>query len=143
VRIAVKEIDSLVENEDISSVYLNVINENVTLSDYSTYAINADTLWADAIHPAHGPAPRATVAILDSGVDNTHPSLQFRHDGVTGRTWYERSFIDWDDDGCPDDGSDPDCDGIPDNPVDDDMVEFLREFVKGSSVPKSSVYLGG
>lgn len=46
-----------------------------------------------------------TVSIIDTGVDDTHPDLQFLMDGTTPKIAHQESFIDYDFDGTADAGT--------------------------------------
>jgi serine protease AprX len=77
----------------VAALYHNGMYPNIFLLDVSAYAINADEMW-DWGH-------QDTVwdcAIVDSGVEQDHPCLRYRHDGSL-RTWYEECFLD-DEDEC-------------------------------------------
>lgn len=88
-KIPIKNIEYLIENNDISGVYLNVEYKNVFQLDHSTYAIDADVLWND--DSTNGPATAYDVAIVDTGVNHSAP-LDYYSNGNL-RIWIEQSFV--------------------------------------------------
>ncbi|MEX0568107.1 MAG: S8 family serine peptidase [Candidatus Njordarchaeota archaeon] len=86
---AIKELS---DDPEVAAIYYDIRIHS--LLDVSTYAIYADTFWDNGIN-----GTPYEVAILDTGVDKTHPAL-------SGRVLDEASFVDFDYDGMPDESPD-------------------------------------
>ncbi|MFH0860212.1 MAG: S8 family serine peptidase, partial [Candidatus Altiarchaeota archaeon] len=98
ISLPINEVDPFIKDSRISMVHLDAPYENVISLDHSTYAIDADVLWDDD-DPGPGPSPSLEeMAVLDTGVNRTHPALWYRHDGTTNRTWHNANFTDNEDD---------------------------------------------
>jgi len=97
-QLQIKNVQFFVSHENISSVNLNVVYEDVLLLDHSTYAIDTDVLWND--DSFNGPATAYDVAIVDSGV--THSESLDRYSNGNLRIWIERSWVDHNNDSIPD-----------------------------------------
>ena len=94
-------IKQLANMRSVIRVAASVPYYNLTTLDHSTYAINADEVWIDGYTYSV-----YDVGIIDTGVDQSHDSLEYRYDATTQRIWYEQSWLDINDDGIPDEDAD-------------------------------------
>lgn len=89
VEMPVRKIEEIISDNRVVNIQLNILYEDALAIDTSVYSIGADDLWDEG----PGSDPIDEVAILDTGVTITHPSLKYRYDGTTVRTWYNKSFV--------------------------------------------------
>jgi len=89
-RIKVGEVIGFLNDSRIEGIGLNVKESGFAL-DISPGAIVASSLQND-YSGGNGPEPLATISIIDSGINISHPNLKYLSDGSTLRTWYNKSY---------------------------------------------------